>query len=51
MIDATKKGWLLTTEEAPYSIALTGDGEKMVTTWVKRAAERQKLKRAAVSDD
>src|SRR6267154_512323 len=50
MIDATKKGWLLTTE-APYSIALTDEGENMVATWVKKVAERQRLKRAAVSDD
>jgi hypothetical protein len=40
MFDAAKKGWLLTAEEAPYSIALTDDGEKMVATWVKRAAAR-----------
>src|SRR5882762_5589294 len=52
MIDATKKGWLLTTEKAPYSIALTDDGENMAATWVKKVAERQRLrqrlKRAAV---
>src|SRR5712671_195636 len=51
MIDATKKGWLLTTEEAPYSIALTDDGKNMAATWVYKVAERQRLKRAPVSDE
>ena len=47
MIDATKKGWLLTMEDRPDSIALTDNGKTMVSTWAKRMAERQKLKRAA----